>query len=129
LYNYNAVKTAKLCPTGWHIPTEDEWLTLSNYLGGSMMAGKKMKSTIGWSGTVSPSTNESGFSALPGGYYGPYGLFYSKGSTGVWWSSTIYIPDYSSYYRALNSNSDELIFSISYDYKLKDAFSCRCVKN
>ena len=81
LYNWYAVNDPrKLCPTGWHVPTDAEWTILTTYLGGSgtstiLVAGGKMKSTDtqpttgGWnSSSTSGATNESGFSALPGGY-------------------------------------------------------------
>lgn len=48
LYNWYAVNTGKLCPEGWHVPGDDEWTTLTGYLGGEDVAGGKMKSTSGW---------------------------------------------------------------------------------
>lgn len=68
LYNYYAVETAKLCPTGWHVPTDDEWAQLVNYLGGINIAGGKLKET----GTThwfedNGATNESGFTARGSG--------------------------------------------------------------
>jgi uncharacterized protein (TIGR02145 family) len=72
LYNGYAVTDNRgLCPNGWHAPTDAEWTTLTTYLGGESVAGGKMK-TIGtttyWNSPNTGATNESGFSALPGGY-------------------------------------------------------------
>lgn len=75
LYNWYAVNTGKLAPTGWHIPSDDEWLTLINYLGGASVAGGKMKTTGNitdgtglWETPNNGATNSSGFTALPSGY-------------------------------------------------------------
>jgi uncharacterized protein (TIGR02145 family) len=70
LYNWYAVADPRhVCPTGWHEPTDGEWTTLTDYLGGAAVAGGKMKTT-GLQYWISPNTdatNESGFSGLPGG--------------------------------------------------------------
>lgn len=70
LYNWYAVQTGKLAPTGWHIPTQDEWLILINYVGGPFEAGGKLKEkdTIHWASTNVGATDDYGFTALPGGY-------------------------------------------------------------
>ena len=78
LYNWDAVNTGKLCPEGWRVPTDNDWETLINYLGGNEMAAKELK--------------KIGFFVAPGGYrYGYYwgdGIFYEKGINGYWWTST-----------------------------------------
>jgi len=90
LYNWYAVNTGKLCPEGWHVPGDDEWTTLINYLGGKDVACRKMKLTTGWRSNTG-ATNSSGFSALPGGYRSySGGSFYDVGGNGNWWSSTEY---------------------------------------
>ena len=67
LYNWYAVNDKRgLAPVGFHVPSDDEWTALSDYLGGEDIAGGKLKSTIGWNNNSA--TNSSGFSALPGGY-------------------------------------------------------------
>jgi uncharacterized protein (TIGR02145 family) len=83
-----------ICPTGWHIPTDLEWTTLTAFLGGKTVAGGKVKSTgtieAGTGLWLSPNTgatNESGFTAVPGGYRDPDGSFSLIGSHGIWWSS------------------------------------------
>lgn len=70
LYNWYAVNTGKLAPGGWHVPGVNEWKTLINYLGGTSVAGGKLKETglKHWKGPNEKSTNEVGFTALPGGY-------------------------------------------------------------
>jgi uncharacterized protein (TIGR02145 family) len=90
LYNWYTVNTGKLCPTGWHVPTDMEWLALTAYLGGAGVAGGKMKET-GTSHWYSPNTeadNSSGFSALGGSYIDYNGVFGSEKETAYWWSST-----------------------------------------
>jgi uncharacterized protein (TIGR02145 family) len=91
LYNWYAVNDSRgLAPECWHIPSDTEWTALIDYLGGKDVAGTKMKSTS-WSDNVNDSsngTNESGFSGLPGGVQGDYGVFNGIGKTGRWWTST-----------------------------------------
>ena len=84
LYNWYTVNTGKLCPTGWHVPTDAEWAILITYLGGESVAGDKLRET----GTTG-ATNESGFTALPSGYRYDNGTFYYIGDElGAWWSAT-----------------------------------------
>jgi len=96
LYNWYAVNDSRgLAPSGWHVPSNDEWTTLTNYLGGESVAGGKMKETgtTHWFSPNSAATNESGFSALPGGYiYGGFGdfSFDGIGRYSDWWSSSMY---------------------------------------
>jgi uncharacterized protein (TIGR02145 family) len=89
LYNWPA--SLSTCPTGWHLPTDAEWTTLTTYLGGISVAGGAMKETgtTHWLTPNTDATNSSGFTGLPGGgYYS--GPFYYLGSNGTWWSSTAY---------------------------------------
>jgi uncharacterized protein (TIGR02145 family) len=92
LYNWYAVSDSRnIAPTGWHIPTMDEWTILTNYLGGISVAGGKLKEigTTHWESPNTVATNETGFTALPGGYrYYLVGPFKLIGSAGYWWSST-----------------------------------------
>jgi uncharacterized protein (TIGR02145 family) len=88
LYNWFAVNDPRgLAPTGFHIPTDEEWTTLTNYLGGEIEAGDKMKSTTGWDEDGN-GTNTSGFAGLPGGYRSFNGDFTIIGASGNWWSSS-----------------------------------------
>ena len=82
LYNWSAALTA--CPLGWHLPTWNEWVVLANNLGGAGVAGGKMKSTMGWESPNEGATNESCFSALPGGRWN---FGFSGVGNGSWWSS------------------------------------------
>jgi uncharacterized protein (TIGR02145 family) len=84
-----------VCPTGWHLPSDDEWTTLTDYLGGEAVAGGKLKETgtTHWQSPNEGATNESGFTALPGGYrYFIPDTFYYIGNYGYWWSSTEGVP-------------------------------------
>jgi uncharacterized protein (TIGR02145 family) len=95
LYNWYAVNDSRgLAPTGWHVPSADEWKTLTDFLGGEGVAGTKMKSKSGWEKNGN-GTNTSGFSGLPGGRrYSNGTLFYAIGNEGSWWSSTEGISSY-----------------------------------
>jgi uncharacterized protein (TIGR02145 family) len=93
LYNwYVAASTnsKNVCPTGWHVPTDTEWTTLTSYLGGLDVASGKLKETgfTHWNSPNEEATNESGFSALPGGACGVGGPFDELGLSGAFWSST-----------------------------------------
>jgi uncharacterized protein (TIGR02145 family) len=84
-----------ICPTDWHIPTDAEWTIVTTFLGGTSVAGGKMKSTgtieafTGlWHDPNSGATNESGFTAVPAGDRDGDGTFYNIGGYGLWWSST-----------------------------------------
>jgi uncharacterized protein (TIGR02145 family) len=89
LYNWYAVNDSRgLCPVGWHVPSDAEWTTLTDFLGGEGVAGGKMKSTTGWNSPNTGATNSSGFTGLPGGYRASGGGFGDLGYSGVWWSSS-----------------------------------------
>jgi len=90
LYNWYTVNTNKLCPRGWHVPTDAEWATLTTYLGGESVAGGKLKETgtTHWLRPNTGATNETGFTALSSGGRYEDGRFYDLDSKGYWWSST-----------------------------------------
>lgn len=89
LYNWFAVNDSRgLAPEGWHIPTDQEWEHLSEYLGGIEKAHRPMKSQTGWY-KGGNGTNASGFDGRPGGYRTDSGLFHLVGKYGFWWSSTL----------------------------------------
>ena len=127
LYNWFAVNTGKLCPASWHIPTDSEWTTLINYLGGESLAGGKLKEAgiAHWQNPNKGATNETGFTALPGGsrYYA--GAFSFSGSGGCWWSSTAYSSVYA-FYLTLNSDFTSADFLFQSKYY---GFSIRCIKD
>lgn len=91
LYNWYAVNDPRgLAPQGWHIPSDAEWTTLETTLGGSSVAGGKMKEagTLNWLSPNTAGNNNSGFAGLPGGYRYDNGPFLDVGNYGFWWSST-----------------------------------------
>ena len=79
-----------VCPAGWHLPSDAEWTELTDYLGGTSVAGGKLKETgtTHWASPNTGATNETGFTALPGGYRFIDGTFINIGGTGGWWSAT-----------------------------------------
>jgi uncharacterized protein (TIGR02145 family) len=107
LYNWYAVNDSrKLCPTGWHVPTDEEWTTLTTFLGGVAVAGGKMKSmgTTYWNSPNTDADNSSGFSALPGGYRDDLGSFSGIRNYAFFWSATNSVGG-SAFYRRLASHN------------------------
>jgi uncharacterized protein (TIGR02145 family) len=127
LYNWYAVNDSRgLCPTGWHVPSDDEWTTLETSLGGSSVAGGKMKSITGWTSPNTGATNESGFTALPGGFRLAYGLSYDYVDIyGYGWTSTE-VDSFYSWYRLL-AYSDSSVYRYSINKQI--GFSVRCVRD
>ena len=143
LYNWYTVNTNKLCPTGWHVPSDAEWTTLENYLiangynyDGTTTGNKYAKSlaaTTNWLsytgvGTVGNTDypakrNATGFTALPGGYRSYNGTFIYIGNYGTWWSSSEG-NTYNAWFRAMTYNYS----SVYRNYLDKqDGFSVRCL--
>ncbi len=128
LYNWYAVNTGKLAPTGWHVPTIAEWTTLTDYLGGKSVAGGKLKETgtTHWTSPNTGATNETGFTALPGGdRYFSSGNFNDVGNYGFWWSATE--PFVANAFYCCMSNSKSSVYSSCYDAAL--GYSVRCVRD
>jgi len=127
LYNWYTAKTGKLCPSGWHIPSDAEWTTLTDYLGGLSIAGGKMKEaeTAHWISPNIGATNESGFTGLPAGYRDRTSGFLNIGTYALWWSSTE-INSTDSWGRGLY-NLDATVYR--YNYYNNHGFSVRCIKN
>jgi uncharacterized protein (TIGR02145 family) len=132
LYNWFAVNTGKLCPTGWHVPSQEDWATLSTHLGGEASAYTKLKES-GTTHWIAPNygTNESGFTSLPGGYrYGFYsaghstGYFNYLGTDGYWWTSKEYSATEARYLHMFESR----FVSFGSNYK-PYGHSVRCVMN
>ena len=90
LYNWHAVNTAKLCPSGWHAPSFDEWMALCNYLGCNSSTGGYLKETgtLHWKSPNQDANNITGFTALPAGWRSSDGVFNFMGLYGFFWSST-----------------------------------------
>jgi uncharacterized protein (TIGR02145 family) len=92
MYNFYAVIDSRnICPSGWHVPTDGEWTNLTDYLGGESVAGTILKEigTSHWGPPNDYATNESGFTALPGGARYNNGGFGNIKYEGFWWSSTV----------------------------------------
>lgn len=145
IYNWYAVIDLRgLAPEGWHIPNDNEWWTLVNYLGGKEVAGKKMKTVSGWDAWCTPgsggttscygpnaNTNESGFSALPGGFIHPgangiYSFlrfkmmanFWSRSANNASWAVNA----------AIGSNNDAFFDNFSYwEEREYYGFYVRCI--
>ena len=132
LYNWYAVNDPRgLAPNGYHIPSDAEWTTLTDYLGGASIAGGKMKEagTSHWLSPNAYASNLSGFRGLPGGFRNVNGNFNSIGANGYWWSSseaTIFSNTEKAWYRSLSSNNGNV--SSYNDYKLY-GFSVRCLED
>lgn len=129
LYNYySVVDSRNLCPSGWHIPSNIEWNTLITFLGGTSIAGGKLKETSFdyWLSPNTGATNETGFTGLPGGFrQGLNGSFRNMGLLGFLWSINEYNskPPWYLHLNYISSNSD-----LSYAVKT-DGISIRCLKD
>jgi uncharacterized protein (TIGR02145 family) len=126
-YNWYAVNTGKLAPNGWHVPTSADWSILINYLGGSFVAGSKLKETGNnhWNSPNTDATNESGFTALPGGRRAEDGFFYDLYRGGLYWTST----ESSSTYATLESMLKDNGQVTSLDFPKNCGMPVRCIKN
>jgi uncharacterized protein (TIGR02145 family) len=143
LYTWDAAKTA--CPKGWHLPSDDEWNQLQNYLSengyscdgvvGHVGIAKSLATNSGWKssdvrGGVGNSDfpeyrNKTGFSALPGGGLEAYGSFHDLGYIGYWWSSTEHLGTHAWCRVLVNDN-----VRLRRDFTIKeDGFSVRCLKD
>jgi len=138
LYNWYAVDDAlSLCPSGWHVPTDEEWMTMEMALGMSEAEtesmgwrgtdqGTQIKTDYGWLDWLNAGngTNSSGFSGLPGGFRRNDGNFYDNGSGGVWWSSS---PDgANSWFRHMYYVHENVFRDTD---NLRTGFSVRCLKD
>lgn len=129
IYNWHAVNDSRrIAPEGWHVASDAEWTILTNYLGGETVAGGKLKESgyDHWQGPNLGATNESNFTALPGGTRYFDGAFDNQnGLLGYWWSSTMVGPDAAWYrYVAFNDGSVH-----RFGHLLGSGFSVRCVKD
>lgn len=128
LYNWYAASDERnVCPSGWHVPGDDDWTVLSEYLGGEAVAGGKLKTEDDayWWAPNTGATNETGFSALPSGYRFYVGIFYSMGEVVYWWSSTEGDTT-SAWLRGIEYNEEELQRQ---NYHKGLGFSIRCVRD
>lgn len=127
LYNWYAVESNRLCPTGWHVPDDSEWARLTAFLGGDSIAGAAMKSGARryWV-RKGRSANGTGFSAVPAGYRYIDGVFYDRGQNSTWWSSTG-IAGAEAVARLVSRDGD-YVYRIDY-YHRRHGFSVRCVQD
>ena len=128
LYNWFAVADAKgLCPTGFHVPTDEEWTTLITFAGGDAVAGGKLKEegTTHWTTPNTGATDDYDFKALPGGRRSDEGYFWYIGTGTRWWSSTQFDATYAWSRDAAYDNA-----SVQRDFKTKTyGMSIRCIKD
>jgi uncharacterized protein (TIGR02145 family) len=131
LYNWLAVNTGKLCPAGWRVPGDSDWEALTFFLGGNDSAGGKLKETgtAHWNPPNTGATNETGFSAVPGGYrYGQYwgsGTYYEKGLNSYFWSGSECTPTHA-WSRTAHAGNAKLYRSF---FTKNKGFSVRCIKD
>jgi uncharacterized protein (TIGR02145 family) len=130
MYNWYAIATTnpkKVCPALWHVATNADWTTLSTFLGGVSAAGGKLKETgtAHWTSPNTGATNETGFTAIGGGYRAQDGSYGLLGAYGFWWTSTEATPS-SGYYRYMYNTSGSLG---SVDNDKHAGFYVRCVKD
>jgi uncharacterized protein (TIGR02145 family) len=120
MYNWYAVNTGSLCPTGWRVPTDADWTQLTDFVGSN--PGTKLKAKSGWVDSGN-GTDDYGFSALPGGYRYD-GIFLALGNHGYWWSSN--------QLDATNAGGRSMHYDLGSvagdNYNKKGGFNVRCVK-
>jgi uncharacterized protein (TIGR02145 family) len=128
LYNWYAASDSRnICPSGWHVPTQDEWLKMTDELGGLAVSGGKTKATgtTNWRSPNIGATNESGFTALPGGYRILEGNFTKIGESGFFWTSSEFDKE-----RGQSRNMEHNTVNVSYGINNKNSgFSIRCLKD
>jgi uncharacterized protein (TIGR02145 family) len=127
LYTWYAVTDSRnVCPSGWHLPSDAEWTTLTTYLGGESVAGGKLKAigTGYWDSPNTGANNQSGFTALPGGVRGSTGSFYTLKNWGGWWSSTVPSVTTTALFRHLDYYDTTVE---KYGYDKRNGISVRCV--
>jgi uncharacterized protein (TIGR02145 family) len=132
LYNWYVLDSLSngnknICPQGWHVPTDNDWKLLEEYLGGPERAGGKMKETgsLNWVNPNTAATNESLFSALPSGYRMYSGSFVNKGSNGFYWTSSENNGS-NAYFRYLQNESARIVKNSIHK---ASGLSIRCVKD
>jgi uncharacterized protein (TIGR02145 family) len=121
---YNWATAMAVCPTGWHLPSHEEWIVLTDFVGDLYTAGTKLKSADGWVGNDN-GTDDYGFSALLCGLGNSVGVFYDVGNGGYWWSSSEYSSD-NAYSWGMGYGSE----NVYYNSGGKDhLFSVRCLQD
>lgn len=130
LYNWAAASNINnVCPTGWHVPSNQEWTTLINFAGGSATAGGLLKErdTTHWNYPNFNATNSTGFTALPSGLRHNTGSNQFLNDFGFWWTSTQGTANTSFAYNVKMSYADEIV--LQYESNQRGGFAIRCLKN
>jgi uncharacterized protein (TIGR02145 family) len=130
LYNCRAISTGLLCPIGWHIPSKSDWNTLAIYLGGTDVAGGKLKDYFRslWSSPNCCIANNYGFAALPGGmkHISNYKTEYRDiKDSGYWWTST-WKNDWIIYFASMGHSYTVLAIG---EYSKRYGYNVRCIKD
>jgi uncharacterized protein (TIGR02145 family) len=135
LYNWFALDVLtngnkNVCPTGWHVSSDADWTTLTTFLGGENIAAGKLKEEgiINWYWPNTSATNESGFTALPGGYRSYNVSYNSQTMVGFWWTSTE-SSSTEGWYRDMNYTNSVVRRGGGVGTSKKNGLSIRCVKN
>jgi len=132
LYNWYAVtSTTGLCPTGWRVPTDEDWDKLITYLGGDAVAGGKLKSERTdpsahprWDSPNTDAIDEMGFAALPTGYRSSIGEDYGLGYCKYYWSASEYDSNFGvCYYLSSDDGTME-----KYYKRKRSGYAVRCIK-
>jgi uncharacterized protein (TIGR02145 family) len=130
LYTWNAAKTA--CPSGWHLPTADEWNVMINFTGGQ---GNKLRMQTGWGdpSSTQTGTNDYWFSALPGGLRISAGDYRNLHSSGIWWTNSVTSATGFPLRVGVSNNNQRMSVSELGDFDANDVnnlgYSVRCVHN
>ncbi len=126
-YNWFTVTTNKLCPSGWHAPSDAEWTQLSNYLGGLNIAGGKLKETgiSHWLAPNTGATNETGFTAVANGYRHGFGYYDNLGHNAYFWTNTTHISG-NSWERSIPHDSTNLLPEY---FGRNTGMAVRCIKD
>ncbi len=128
LYNWYAIEDSRnLCPVGWHLPVNSELTTLSDFFGGAVVAGGKLKE-IGlahWNAPNAAASNRGGITDLPGGYRHSDGTFHGIGIYSDWWTKTVHSTDSAWYHETYHDDQNVNIYATEKVY----GFSVRCIKD
>ncbi len=124
---YDWKTASEVCPAGWRLPSNDDWYSLIEHLGGKDKAGCNMKKREGglWKCTMKEPTQTICFNALPNGYFLEGTTFELKGTNAYWWSSTDYDLGYYWVY-GLDCGFPGIY---KFDYDQQAGFGVRCVKD
>lgn len=126
MYNWYAVADPRgLAPAGWHVARDAEWSTMANFLGGTAVAGGRLKAVAHWSAPNTGASNSSGFTAHPGGVRGNGGSYFGLGTGGIWWCAEQYGPNGAVFW-SLSSNSAAISRGGA---SKQDGQSVRCVRD